>query len=42
MVWLMASAEQRNIPHGAYRDGVEVLPPYDFPPRVRVYRVDRW
>jgi Zn-dependent protease len=47
LVWLMASAERRMIPHGGYRDEpeVEVLDPWGYP-RPRVYRWrasdDRW
>jgi Zn-dependent protease len=45
LVWFLGTAELRNIPHGAYRDEVEVLPPLGFPrgpwPR-GTYRVVRW
>ncbi len=45
LVWLMASAERRMIPHGGYRDEpeVEIVPPDPFGfgrPRVVRYRFD--
>lgn len=49
LVWLMGSAERRNIPHSTYRDEVEVLPPSPlgrfpgaWPGTAGPYRVVRW